>query len=103
MQPLVLVACPGSLEECGDGEPWSAGVRAVLVEVRDRWEKPKGGGKDRVYLQPEHLCTTHLPDAGLEEEVLWCVSVAKEGREKETFKSRRNNTVEICSKRCLQD
>lgn len=38
-------------------------------------------------------CTTHLLDAGLEE-VLWCVSVAKEGREKESFKSR---SVEIQS------
>lgn len=55
LQPVLLVARLGAPEECGDGAPWTAGVRAVVVEVRGQLIKTQRRRKGRVYWQPEHL------------------------------------------------
>lgn len=85
MQPVVLVAGPGSPR----GMWWwsTLGGRSESCRGEGTVDKNlKEEGRVEFLYRLNTWCTrgsiTHLLDAGLEEEALWCVSVDKDGREK---------------------
>lgn len=95
MQPFVLVAGPGSPR----GMWWwsTLDCRSESCGGEGTVDKNLKEGRVEFLYSLNTWCTrgsiTHVLDAGLEEEALWCVSVDKDRRKKESFKSRRNSTV----------
>lgn len=76
----------GAPEECGDGVPWTAGVRAVVVRVEELIKTSKEGRAEFIYslnTWGTRGSIMHLLDAGPQEEGLWCsVGLKKGGKRK---------------------